>query len=532
LTDLAKFNSLAELFRAVARQRPEATALVGDGRSLSYADLDEASDRLAARLRAAGVRPGDLVGLLIPRSVLVPIAILATLKAAAAYVPMDPDYPAERLRYVVQDAGIAVIVGDSELVKTLGLDGVQVVDPEPETEQEEARQADPALPAITGSEPAYVIYTSGSTGNPKGCIVSHGNVLALLRAALPLFDVSRSDRWALFHSFSFDVSVWELWASVATGATAVTVPLRVAQSAAALTEYLAQEQITILGQVPSVFRALAAAYADAGRPRLALRYLVFAGESVDLDVVEKFLADYPGTPPPVAVNMYGPTETTVYATHRILTQDDFLGLVRSPIGSSLPHLTIEIRSSNGSRVPDGEVGEMWISGDGVSAGYLNRRELTAERFVGGDEPGGAVRYYRTGDLARRHPDGSFEYLGRNDGQIKLRGYRVELGEIEAALRKHDEVRDAAVTVVTTALGAQFLVACVVQTDDAPDNLTAILKGSLGGTLPRYMVPDRYRFVPELPQTASGKLDRDGLRRLASSPTARNRPSASKPSASK
>jgi amino acid adenylation domain-containing protein len=518
LTSPASPNSLTELFAAAARERPGATALVGDGRSLSYSDLDAASGQLAARLCAAGIRPGDLVGLLLPRSVHVPVAILAALKAGAAYVPLDPDYPAERIRYVVRDAGIRTVVGDPALARSLGLGGVEIVEPRLVT----AGELDPPAVAVAGGAPAYVIYTSGSTGRPKGCVVSHSNVLALLRSALPLFSVSPADRWALFHSFSFDVSVWELWAALATGATAVTVPLRVAQSAAALTGYLAEEGITVLGQVPSVFRALAAAYAEAGRPPLALRYLVFAGESVDLDVVGKFLAAYPGTPP-AAVNMYGPTETTVYATHRVLTPDDLRGPVRSPIGSSLPHLTIEIRDPDGTPVPDGEAGEMWISGAGVSAGYLNRPELTAERFVDDGRSGEALRYYRTGDLARKLPDGAFEYLGRNDAQIKLRGYRVELGEIEAALRAHDEVRDAAVTVITTPLGAQFLVACVVPADGAGDNLTPVLRERLGAALPRYMVPDRYRFVPGLPRTASGKLDRDALRRLASPGAARSQP---------
>ncbi|MBS2962399.1 amino acid adenylation domain-containing protein [Actinocrinis puniceicyclus] len=513
MTDLSDAGSLVELFQAQARQNPGATALVDAARSLSYAELDEASDRLAARLHAAGVRRGDLVGLLLPRCAEIPIAILAALKSGAAYVPLDPDYPGERLRYMVADAGIRTVVGDPDRAKELGLH-VQSVDPGQDGAACAPAPAAP-LPKVRGCDPAYVIYTSGSTGDPKGCVVSHHNVLSLLRSALPLFDVSGADRWALFHSFSFDVSVWELWAALATGATVVTVPLRVAQSPTAFVTYLAEQRITVLGQVPSVFRALAAAYTEADRPRLSLRYLVFAGESVNLDVIAGFLADYAGGSSPIAVNMYGPTETTVFATHRILSASDLRGPVRSPIGSSLPHLSIELRGPDGAAVPEGGVGEMWVAGDGVSTGYLNRPELTAERFVV-DGPGGCLRYYRTGDLARRLADGSFEYLGRDDQQIKLRGFRVELGEIEAALRAHEDVKDAAVTVITTSRGAQFLVACIVPADGAPPNPGPTLRARLGEILPSYMVPDRYKFISELPLTGSGKLDRDELRRVAAS----------------
>ncbi|MCT9081064.1 amino acid adenylation domain-containing protein [Streptomyces fulvoviolaceus] len=512
---LASVRSLPALFRLVAAEQPETVAVRDDGRTLTYAELDHASDRLAARLAHAGVRPGDLVGLLLERSADIPVGILGAMKAGAAYVPLDPSYPGERLRYMIEDAGVTTVVGTPEAAAERGLDSVSVLLPNDDSHQELPVPA----PDLTGDESAYVIYTSGSTGNPKGCVVGHRQVLALLRAALPLFDVAADDRWALFHSFSFDVSVWEFWASMATGATAVTVPLRIAQSPADFLALLAAERVTVLGQVPSVFRSLAMAYEEAGRPELALRYLVFAGESVDLDVVGAFLKAYPGTAP-TAVNMYGPTETTVYATHRALTEADFGGTVRSPIGASLPHLRLEIRDEDLLPLPDGESGELLIAGTGVADGYLGRPELTAERFVTLDGPGGPDRYYRTGDLARRLPDGSFEYLGRNDQQIKLRGYRIELGEVEAALRGHDNVKDAAVTVITTAAGATFFVACVVLAEGAPAKPAAELRRHAQTVLPRYMVPDRYQVVDALPLTGSGKLDRGALTELAATRPAR------------
>ncbi|WP_354638568.1 amino acid adenylation domain-containing protein [Kitasatospora camelliae] len=517
---LSTATSLPELFRRVAAARADAPAVHDDGRTLSYTELDVASDRLAGLLVRDGVRPGDLVGLLLERSADIPVGILAVMKAGAAYVPLDPTYPQERLRYMVADAGITTLVGRADQAADRGLTGVRVVAPY----SDEADLPVPPGLDLSGDEPAYVIYTSGSTGNPKGCVVTHRNVLELLRGALPLFEVGPEDRWALFHSFSFDVSVWEFWASMATGATAVTVPLRIAQSPTDFLDLLAAQKVTVLGQVPSVFRSLAMAYENADRPELALRYLVFAGESIDLDTVGAFLKAYPGTAP-TAVNMYGPTETTVYATHRVLTGTDFDGAVRSPIGAGLPHLGLEIRDEDLEPLADGETGELLIAGSGVAVGYLNRPELTAERFVTLDGPAGPRRYYRTGDLARKLPDGSFEYLGRNDQQVKLRGFRIELGEVEAALRTHELVRDAAVTVVTTLAGAQFFVACVVMADDAPEKPAAVLRQHAMAVLPRYMVPDRYQVVPELPLTGSGKLDRRAVHTLATPRPASARPAA-------
>ncbi|MFB9928265.1 amino acid adenylation domain-containing protein [Amycolatopsis halotolerans] len=503
-TSLAAARSLPELFRLVAAQCPDRPAVLDHGRELTYRQLGAASDRLARRLRAAGVRRGDRVGLLLERCAELPVGVIGVLKAGAAYVPLDPAYPAERLRYLVADASLATVVGNPEQATGCGLDGVRVVEPDADGDSAGAELTDNP----DGTDPAYVIYTSGSTGRPKGCVVGHRQVLALLRAALPLFEVSASDRWALFASFSFDVSVWELWACLATGATAVVVPQQVARNPAELVTELAARRVTVLGQVPSVFRSVALAHAAAERPPLALRYLVFAGESVELDVIAQFLDGWAGAPPRV-VNMYGPTETTVYATHKLLTEADLTGPVRSPIGRVLPHLSAVVRDEHGT-VPDGRTGELWIAGDGVADGYLDRPELTAERFVHVD----GVRYYRTGDLARVLPDGSLEYLGRDDLQVKLRGFRIELGEVEAVLRGHDLVREAAVTVITTPAGAQFLVACVVLAADAPDKPAGTLREYAAGCLPRYMVPDRYQVVDTLPLTGSGKLDRAALTGLA------------------
>ena len=427
--------------------------------------------------------------------------MLGILKAGAAYVPLDPAYPEARLRARAADAGLRFAVAGTGHALACGLTEEQAV-------STAAGEVPVQIKMTTGpDDTAYVIYTSGSTGRPKGCVVTHGNVLGLLRAALPLFDVDHHDRWALFHSTSFDFSVWEIWGALATGGTVVVVPPRAALSPEELLDLLVRERVTVLNQVPSVFRYLDLAFEQAGRPETKLRYVVFGGESVDLGVLREFAARFPPERRPALVNMYGITETTVHVTFKLLDEAALAGTARSPIGLPLPHLTVELRDADGQPVPKGRPGEMWISGDGVAAGYLGRPELTAERFV----TRGSRRFYRSGDLARRTADGELEYVGRVDRQVKLRGFRVEPGEIESVLRGAPEVRDAAVTVVTTGGGARLLVACVVPRGDS---VTPAVRRHAAAALPRHMVPDRYVTVPALPLTPSGKLDRQALDDLA------------------
>ncbi|WP_435129035.1 amino acid adenylation domain-containing protein [Actinacidiphila sp. bgisy144] len=501
--------SLPDLFRRVAALRGAAEALRDNGRTLSYRELDLVSDRLAAELVAEGVRVGDRVGILLHRSVEIPVSILAVLKAGAAYVPLEPSYPAERLRYLTGDAGIKLVIGDAEHVASCGLTEVRVV--APDTGRKEPLP--PPRIELDGSELAYIIYTSGSTGTPKGCMIAHAGVLELLRSEMPVLGLGSRHRVTLSHPFIFDGSVNELWLALASGGTAIVVPSPVALSVPDFVELLRREEVTLISQVPTAFGALAYCYEEAGRPRLALRYVVLGGESVDLGVISAFADTYRGTPPTV-VNVYGPTEVTCVATCRVLSRADLGGAVRSPIGTALPHLVVEVRGEGMELLPDGEVGELVVAGSSVAIGYLGRPELTAERFVVLDTPTGRRRYYRTGDLARRLADGSFDYVGRNDQQVKVRGARVEPGEVESFLRAHALVKDAAAAVVTSPAGTQFFVACVVLADQRADGPEAVLRRHMRENVPGFMLPDRYHFVPALPLTASGKLDRRALRDMA------------------
>jgi amino acid adenylation domain-containing protein len=499
--------SLADAFRAQARRLPDHPAVRDGDRVFSYREIDEASDAIAAAVAARSGVVGGLIGLVVDRSAATPVRLLGVLKAGLAYVPLDPSYPRDRLRYIVEDSGIEIVLGDEEAAQACGLGHLTVLD------QGGGSDGPPPSVPISSQDPAYVIYTSGSTGRPKGCVVTHGNVLALMRHALPLFDVGEDDRWTLFHSMSFDFSVWELWGALLSGGTAVCVPAAVSRAAEEMLELLARERITVLNQVPSVFRSLVRMHAAADGGELALRYVVFGGESVDLDVAADF-AQRLGPAAPMLVNMYGITETTVHATIKVLTQDELVRRSGSPIGRPLPHLEISIRDERLLPVPDGEPGEMFITGGGVAAGYLNRPELTAERFVTLDAPGGPRRYYRSGDLGMRTASGELEYLGRNDQQVKVRGFRIELGEIETVLREHEAVRDAAVLCQRSG-PRQILVACVVALEPADQaehraDLEARLRRHMAARLPEHMVPTRFRFEEQLPLTASGKLDRRAL----------------------
>ncbi|MGH3939871.1 MAG: amino acid adenylation domain-containing protein [Pseudonocardiaceae bacterium] len=503
-------ESLAELFHSRVSKTPKAIALVSDGAELSYADLDRVVELATDRLAAAGVRPGDLIGLLVERDTDTVVWLLAILRHAAAYVPLDPSYPQERLRFIAADSGLDFVVGTQATAERAGLSTLRVIDPKRSSNEVVPPRA--SGPAPTAASMAYILYTSGSTGRPKGCVITHGNVLAFIDGGISQFNLTADDRWALFHSLCFDFSVWELWGALSTGATAVMVPWQTALSADDLIEFLQEQWITVLSQVPSVFQYTAQAHADSGYPPLHLRYLCFGGERMNLDTVRDFV-DGAGTRAPQIVNMYGPTETTVVVTAKAIDAETLRSAPASasPIGRPLPHVGAHVLTPEGEPVPDGTDGELWLSGPSVSVGYLGRDDLNAERFrelpLG---PGsGMLRCYRTGDVVRLLPDGGIGFLGRNDDQVKIRGFRVELREIELGLNLHPSVRDSAVCVVDTAVGPE-LAACVMAENTGSEVLPESIKELLKRSLPAHMVPRRYVVVDRLPLTPGGKVDRPAV----------------------
>jgi len=491
-------------FEARAAARPGAVAVACEGETLTYGELNARANRLAHRLRALGVGPESRVGLCAERSAGLVVGVLGILKAGGAYVPLDPAYPAERLAYMAGDAGVRVAVAHQRVRGRLPA-GIEVVT------LEEALDGCAEHDPETAADPdhlAYVIYTSGSTGRPKGVGVTHASVLRLFAATDAAFAPGEGDVWTLFHSFAFDFSVWEIWGALLHGGRLVVVPAEVTRDAAAFRALLAREGVTVLNQTPSAFRALAQADEREPVPLEALRLVVFGGEALVYAGLRAWLDRY-GPARPRLVNMYGITETTVHVTHHRVTAAE----VRAPapgsgVGVPLADLRVYLLGAGDRPVPAGVPGELFVGGAGVARGYLGRPWLTAQRFV--PDPFSArpgARLYRTGDLARWRGDGTLEYLGRLDAQVKVRGFRVELGEVEAALLAHPQVAQAAVVAQGDGEGA-VLAAYVVPAGPAPD--TGELRARLRQTLPDHAVPAVITMLDRLPLTANGKLDRRAL----------------------
>ncbi|WP_186231967.1 amino acid adenylation domain-containing protein, partial [Burkholderia gladioli] len=376
-------------------------------------------------LRERGVGADQRVALCVERGFDLVAGVLGILKAGAAYVPLDPAYPAQRLSYMLDDSAPAVLLTSQALLdsvpalaaasSTLLLENCTAAAPDDFT-------AAPVLP----EQLAYVIYTSGSTGQPKGVTVTHANVLRLFSATQDAFGFDHDDVWTLFHSFAFDFSVWEIWGALLAGGRLVIVPKPVAQSPEAFHALLGEAGVTVLNQTPSAFRQLIAAQ-RASSATHQLRHVIFGGEALDPGMLAPWYAD-PRNAATRLANMYGITETTVHVSYRALEAGD-AERAGSPIGHALPDLGAYLLDERREAVPEGVAGELYIAGAGLARGYLGRPALTAERFVPNPFGAPGSRLYRTGDLARRLADGSLDYLGRNDEQVKIRGFRIELGEI-------------------------------------------------------------------------------------------------------
>jgi amino acid adenylation domain-containing protein/non-ribosomal peptide synthase protein (TIGR01720 family) len=517
-------QAIHQLFQTQVEQRPDAVALVYEDRQLTYRELNERANRLAHHLQSLGVGPELRVAICVERSVEMVIGLLGILKAGGAYVPLDPEYPKERLAFILRDAQASVLLTQRELVARLPEHEAHVVLLEPDPEAFSGASADNPHSDVSPDNLAYVIYTSGSTGLPKGVLVSHANVLRLFAATHRYFNFDATDVWSLFHSYAFDFSVWELWGALLYGGRLVLVPHWVARSPQSFYQLLLTEQVTVLNQTPSAFRQLiqveesdinsGGAGADSFTPSLALRLVIFGGEALDLQSLKGWF-DRHGDHYPQLVNMYGITETTVHVTYRRLLAADLQQSQRSLIGAPLPDLRLYLLDHQQLLAPCGVAGEICVGGAGVARGYLQRADLTAERFIPDALSGDSgARLYRSGDVGRYGEDGELEYVGRQDAQVKVRGYRIELGEVEAALRQHQGVAAAVVVAREGAggggsAGEQRLVGYVVG-EGAGEIGTGELRSYLEERLPEYMIPAVFVQLPEMPLTPNGKVDRKAL----------------------
>ncbi|MDG9723711.1 non-ribosomal peptide synthetase [Streptomyces sp. DH41] len=506
--------TLVELFERQAARRADEVAVVYDGTTLTYGELNARANRLARHLIARGVGPESLVGVCLERSAELVVALLAVLKAGGAYLPIDPDSPADRVAHIVEDAAPVLLVttGTTDAVPDLAhdlplvhLDRAGAFDGESAADLTDAERRTVLRPA----HPAYVIYTSGSTGRPKGVLVPHRNVVGLFTATRD-FGFGADDVWTLFHSYAFDFSVWELWGPLLHGGRLVVVPFDVSRSPADFLRLLARERVTVLNQTPSAFYQLAQADADADAlgQDLALRYVVFGGEALDLNRLTDWYARHAGDAP-VLVNMYGITETTVHVTRVDLDEHSAARYRGGVIGPAVPGLRAYVLDAHLRPVPAGVTGELYVAGYGLARGYHGRPGLTAQRFVACPfgEPG--ERMYRSGDLVRWGRDGRLEYVGRADSQVKIRGFRIELGEIEHALAGHPDVARAVVLVRENQEGDKRLVGYAVPAPGVSPTGEE-LSEHLRGRLPDYMVPSAVIPLAQIPLTSNGKLDKRAL----------------------
>ncbi|MBW4647068.1 MAG: amino acid adenylation domain-containing protein [Goleter apudmare HA4340-LM2] len=536
---------LHQLFESVVEQMSDATAIVFENQYLSYRELNCRANQLAHYLQSQGVGKEVMVGIFVERSLFMIIGLLGILKAGAAYVPLDPTYPRDRLALMLADAQVPILLTQQHLVKDLPECQTKVICLDSDSQAIAQNSQSNPVNQTTPENLAYVIYTSGSTGTPKGVLVTHGNVTRLFAATESWFHFNQNDVWTLFHSITFDFSVWELWGALLYGGRLVIVPYWLCRSPKDFYKLLCQEQVTVLNQTPGAFRQLMQVEESSGiASDLVLRWVIFGGEALNIQSLKPWfelhgdgLRPTGGDRSPQLVNMYGITETTVHVTYRPLSRADLQVGLGSIIGRPIPDLQVYLLDSHQQPVPIGVPGEMYVGGAGLARGYLNRPDLNAAKFItnpfekageqgsrgaGGEflTPNSSLltphsslstvksRLYKTGDLARFLPNGELEYLGRIDQQVKVRGFRIELGEIEAVLAQYPAVRET-VVVAQDEKDDKQLVAYVVPSNEQIPKISE-LRSFLNKQLPDYMVPSVFVLLDTLPLTNNGKINRQML----------------------
>jgi amino acid adenylation domain-containing protein len=538
-SDYSVTKCLHQLFEEQVKRTPEAVAVVYSEQELTYNELNCRANQLAHYLQSLGVKPDTLVGICLERSLEMIVGLLGILKAGGAYLPLDPEYPIERLSFMLEDAQLSVLLTQQKLKETLPQHQASIICLDTDWEKIAENSHSNLENTVTPDNLAYVIYTSGSTGKPKGVLVNHSNVVRLFAATDAWYNFSSQDVWTLFHSYAFDFSVWEMWGALLYGGRLVVVPYLITRSPEAFYQLLCQEKVTILNQTPTAFRQLIQAEeslkgsfpplsrgvrgdrSSTTDNDLSLRLVIFGGEALEINSLQPWFQRH-GDQCPQLVNMYGITETTVHVTYRPLSMTD-LDSTASVIGRPIPDLQVYLLDQYLQLVPVGVPGEMYVGGAGVTKGYLNRPELTTERFIsspfekdevipptplnkGGNEPS---KLYKTGDLARYLPKGELEYLGRIDNQVKIRGFRIELGEIEALLASHPQIWETVVIVRDDKTGDKRLVAYIVPQSEKTITINEI-RQFLKAKLPGYMIPNAFVILDALPLTANGKIDRRAL----------------------
>jgi aspartate racemase len=499
-TNYPRDTSIHGLFESRANATPDALAVEFGSRRLTYRELNERSNRLAHHLKTLGVGRDVLVGLFVDRSIDMLVGIVAILKAGGAYVPLEPSYPRERIAFILHDAGLSVLVTESGLLANLPTNHAQLV----RLDDPEWERCSPASPeaGTTAEDLAYVLYTSGSTGRPKGVAVPHRAVVRLV-VDTNYVQVKSTDRFAQVSNPSFDAATFEIWGALLNGASLIGISQNVLLSPREFARAIQEQRISTMFLTTALFNQMAAEEPTAFQ---SLRYLLFGGETCDPKWVRTLL-EYGSSQQ--LLHMYGPTEGTTFTTwHRV--KSVAAAATTIPIGRPIANTHVYLLDRALQPVPVGVVGELCIAGDGLAREYLNRPEVTAEKFIRNpfsDDP--SARLYKTGDFARYLTDGSIDFVGRVDQQIKIRGFRVELPEIEAVLSQHPEVGSCVVVARRRGETEKSLVAFVVPSGDARPSAET-LRRFVRDQLPDYMTPSAFVIVHALPLTPNGKVDRAAL----------------------
>lgn len=508
--DYPRHTPLPVLLDQTARAYPRKTALISNGRHVSYEELIQAANQLARSLQSKGIRTGDVVGVLLDRSPELLISLLAILKAGAAYVPIDPAYPQDRIAFMLNDSSAKLVLTSKKYAGRLNHQAQEVLVDQALAESKEL-STDPPTVLGAGTDLAYILYTSGSTGLPKGVQVEHRNLVNLLYSMITMPGITSEDVLLGVTTVSFDIAGLELYLPLLVGATLVLADAETTRDGHALLQALSQpvsiepaghkQPITIIQATPVTYKMMLAA----GWDEVILVKILCCGEPLSKDLAQKLTARCASL-----WNMYGPTETTIYSTGKQITATDEIITIGRPINNT----QVYILDEHLNLLPEGIVGELYIAGDGVARGYLNRPELTKEKFVPNPFSAGRETMYRTGDLGKFMADGEIHCLGRSDQQIKIRGYRVEPGEIEYVLGKLEGIKEAVVVAREDRPGDQRLVAYLVtspfQTGDVFIRNVTFWRNKLLENLPDYMVPADFINLEVLPVTPNGKIDRKAL----------------------